>query len=65
VVAQASDRIVKEQAALRQVATLVAAAAAPEQVFAAVAEEVGRLLQVDYTILSRFEPDRVASVVGS
>jgi len=34
-------------------------------VFAAVAEEVGRLLQVDYTILSRFEPDRVATVVGA
>src|SRR5882757_6361417 len=65
VVAQASNRIAEEQAALRRVATLVAAAAAPEEVFAAVAEEVGRLLQVDYTILSRFEPDRVAIVVGA
>jgi signal transduction histidine kinase len=65
VVAQASNRIAEEQAALRRVATLVAAAAAPEEVFAAVAEEVGRLLQVDYTILSRFELDRVATVVGA
>ncbi|HEY1972340.1 MAG TPA: GAF domain-containing sensor histidine kinase [Pseudonocardia sp.] len=64
-VAQASDRIAEEQAALRRVATLVAAAAAPEEVFAAVAEEVGRLLQVDYAILSRFEPDGVATVVGA
>jgi hypothetical protein len=64
-VAQGSDRIAEEQAALRRVATRVAAAAAPEEVFAAVAAEVGRLLQVDYAILSRFEPDRVASVVGS
>ncbi|MDT7624261.1 MAG: hypothetical protein QOF99_5162, partial [Pseudonocardiales bacterium] len=64
-VTQASNRVAEEQAALRRVATLVAAAAAPEEVFAAVAEEVGRLLQVDYTILSRFEPDRVAIVVGA
>jgi signal transduction histidine kinase len=63
--ARASDRIAEEQVALRRVATLVAAVAAPEEVFAAVAEEVGRLLQVDYTILSRFEPDRMATVVGA
>jgi signal transduction histidine kinase len=64
-VAQASNRIAEEQTALRRVAMLVAAAAAPEEVFAAVAEEVGRLLQVDYTILTRFELDRVATVVGA
>ena len=38
------DRIAGEQAALRRVATLVARGAAPEEVFAAVAEEAGRLL---------------------
>ena len=41
-------RIADEQAALRRVATLVARAAPPEEVFAAVAEEVGRLLDVDH-----------------
>ena len=37
-------RIADEQAALRRVATLVARGGAPEEVFAAVAEEVGALL---------------------
>ena len=35
----------EEQAALRRVAVLVARAAPPEEVFAAVAEEAGRLLR--------------------
>jgi hypothetical protein len=37
------DRMTGEQAALRRVATLVARAAPPEEVFAAVTEEAGRL----------------------
>ena len=41
-----SRRIAGEQAALRRVATLVAQAAPPEAVFAAVTEEAGRLLRV-------------------
>ncbi len=53
-----------EQAALRRVATLVARAAPPEEVFAAVAAEAGRLLHVDLTVLSRYEPGGAASVVG-
>ena len=40
-------QIADEQAALRRVATLVAHGAAPEEVFAAVAEEVGQLLRVE------------------
>jgi GAF domain-containing protein len=43
----------QEQAALRKVAVLVARGAAPQEVFTAVAEEIGRLLEVDYTVLSR------------
>jgi hypothetical protein len=39
--------LAQEQAALRRVATLVALGAAPEEVFAAVTGEVGRLLPVD------------------
>jgi signal transduction histidine kinase len=54
----------EEQAALRQVATLVARAASPEEVFTAVAEELGQLLKVDYTVLSRYDPDGMVSVVG-
>jgi signal transduction histidine kinase len=54
----------EEQAALRRVATLVARAAPPEEVFAAVAAEVGQLLHVDLTVLSRYEPGGTASVVG-
>ncbi|HEY2296561.1 MAG TPA: GAF domain-containing protein [Jatrophihabitans sp.] len=54
-----------EQAALRRVATLVARAAPPEEVFAAVTAEAGRLLEVDVTLLSRYDPDRVAAIVGA
>jgi GAF domain-containing protein len=54
----------EEQAALRRVATLVARATSPEQAFAAVTAEVGRLLEVDFTFLSRYDPDGAAAVVG-
>ncbi len=57
-------RLADEQAALRQVATLVARATPPEQVFAAVAEEVGGLLEVDYTVLIRSDPQDMITVVG-
>jgi GAF domain-containing protein len=46
------------------VATPVARPAPPEEVFAAVAAEVGRLLKVDSTVLSRYEPDGAVTVVG-
>ncbi|GAA1232951.1 hypothetical protein [Pseudonocardia alaniniphila] len=46
--AQDVERFGMEQAALRRVATLVARAAAPEEVFAAVTAEVGRLLGTEY-----------------
>jgi GAF domain-containing protein len=55
----------EEQAALRRVATLVARAAPPEKVFAAVTEEAGRLLKVDFTHLSRYDPDGAATMVGT
>jgi predicted ATPase/signal transduction histidine kinase len=48
-------RVAGEQAALRRVATLVARAAPPEAVFAAVAEEAGKLLAVDFAILNRYD----------
>jgi signal transduction histidine kinase len=53
-----------EQAALRRVATLVATGAAAEEVFAAVAAEVGRLPGCDITLLTRYDPDEAATAVG-
>jgi signal transduction histidine kinase len=46
-----------EQGALQRVATLVATGAATEDVFAAVAEEVGRLAAADTVQAYRYEPD--------
>lgn len=54
-----------EEAALRRVATLVARAAAPEEVFDTVAAEIGRLLDADFTLLSRYSADGCAEVVGA
>ncbi|MCW3037594.1 MAG: hypothetical protein JWM17_2906, partial [Actinobacteria bacterium] len=54
-----------EQAALRRLATLAARAASPDEVFAAVTEEVGTLLPADTTRLLRYESDgTVSSVAG-
>jgi GAF domain-containing protein len=58
-------RLAEEQAALRRVATLVAQATAPQEVFAAVAEEVGRLLAVDFATLVRYDPQDTLEVVGA
>jgi signal transduction histidine kinase len=55
----------EDQAALRRVATLVARGAAPEEAFAAVTEEVGRLLPVDFAVLGRYEPDRRIAFVAA
>jgi hypothetical protein len=57
-------QFLEEQAALRRVATLVAKGAAPEDVFAAVAEEVGRLLPVGSAVLCRYEPDDALTFVS-
>jgi signal transduction histidine kinase len=59
------QRLADEQAALRRVATLVARESPPAEVFAAVTQEVGRLLQVEETKLLRYEPDETATVVAS
>jgi signal transduction histidine kinase len=58
-------RLAEEQAALRRVATLVARATPPQEVFAAVAEEVGRLLAVDFAILVRYDPQDMLEIVGT
>jgi signal transduction histidine kinase len=54
-----------EQAALRRVATLVAHAAAPGEVFAAVTQEAGRLLRADHATTNRYSPDGAITVVAS
>ena len=59
------DRIAGEQEALRRVATLVARAAAPEDVFAAVAGEAGRLLGAHDAVMSRYDPGGTRTVVAS
>jgi signal transduction histidine kinase len=58
-------RLAEEQAALRRVATLVARATSPQEVFATVAGEVGGLLEVDYTVLIRSDPEDMITVVGA
>jgi PAS domain S-box-containing protein len=56
--------LANEQAALRRVATLVARQSPPGEIFAAVAEEVGRLLGVEDTTIFRYEDDWTATVVA-
>jgi GAF domain-containing protein len=58
-------RLAEEQAALRRVATLVAQGAPPEQVFAAVIDEVMELFPVDYAGMARYEPDGMATAVAA
>jgi signal transduction histidine kinase len=58
-------RLADEQAALRRVATLVAQGASPQDLFEAVAEEIGRLLPVGSATMGRFEPDGSVTTVAS
>jgi signal transduction histidine kinase len=58
-------RLAEEQAALRRVATLVAGGTPPEQLFAAVTEEAGRLLPVEYALMGCYEPDATLTIVGA
>jgi PAS domain S-box-containing protein len=58
-------RLAEEQAALRRMATLVAQGAAPEDVFAAVTEEVGQLPGVDFAYMARYEPDHAVTAVAA
>ena len=59
---QALERVAAEQATLRRIATLVAEGLRPEEIFAVVIEEVGRLFGTDLTTVGRFEDDRPAFV---
>jgi signal transduction histidine kinase len=56
--------LAEEQAALRRVATLVARGTPPEEVFAAVTEEIARLISVEYAALGRYESDGTMTAVA-
>jgi signal transduction histidine kinase len=57
-------RLADEQAALRRVATLVARESPAAEVFAAVADEVLQVLDVEITRLYRYETDGTATLVA-
>ena len=57
-------RIAEEQSALRRMATLVAQGVRPQDVFAAVTEEVGRLLRADLAHMVRIEGDQTVSGIA-
>jgi PAS domain S-box-containing protein len=57
--------LLAEQGALRRVATLVAREGEHVEVFAAVAEEVGRLLSADAAGIVRYETDEQGLIVGA
>jgi signal transduction histidine kinase len=58
-------QLAEEQSALRRVATLVARGALPADVFAAVAAEVARLLDLPLVEMSRYEQDGTATVISA
>jgi len=58
-------RLLAEQAALRRVATLVARGIDPVEIFSAVTEEAGQLLQVGQTTMIRYESDGTATIVAT
>jgi PAS domain S-box-containing protein len=65
--ASARDKVLAladEQAALRRVATLVAKQAPQAELFATIAEEIGRVLRVDSVEMLRYEDDRFAAAAA-
>jgi signal transduction histidine kinase len=58
------ERLADQQAGLRRVATLVAEGATPETVFAAVAQEMERLLDADQVMLSRYKTDAEVAILA-
>jgi len=61
----ATRMLADQQAALRRIATLVARAVPPSEVFSAVAEELARCLGVIHATLVRYEADGAAVLVAS
>jgi signal transduction histidine kinase len=59
------ERLAEGQAALRRVATLVARGTPSGEVFAAVAEEIARVLEFEVAYIVRYEADATATVVAT
>jgi signal transduction histidine kinase len=57
--------VARQQAALRRVATLVAHAATADELFAAVTEEVGQRLPVEFARMARYESDNSITFVAA
>ena len=57
-------RLADEQAALRRVATAVAAEREPEELFSLVIEEVGRLMEAQSSNMVRYDGNGLATVIG-
>jgi GAF domain-containing protein len=60
-----AGRLADEQAALRRVATLIARGVAPSELFGAVTEEVGRLLDADLSGMVRYESEAIVTPVAA
>jgi signal transduction histidine kinase len=58
------ERLAEEQAALRRVATLVAAGAPPAEVFEAVSAEVALMIAADGSALTRYEEDGTVTALS-
>ena len=58
------EALVREQEALRRVATLVASGPEPREVFERVCQEVGTVLGIEGTNLTRFEEDGTQTVLA-
>jgi len=63
--AHASARLAEEQAALRRVATLVARAVPPSEVFETVTREIGLLSDADFARMERYEDDGTVTGVAA
>ncbi|HEX3335572.1 MAG TPA: DUF4118 domain-containing protein [Jatrophihabitans sp.] len=62
--AEEAARLAQEQAALRRIASLVARGLPPNEVFAEIADEVGRLLGAEIAFLARLDPDGLITVLA-
>jgi signal transduction histidine kinase len=58
------ERLAAEQSALRRVATLVAREHSSDEIFAALAEEIGVLFEVDASAINRYNADSTLTVVA-
>jgi GAF domain-containing protein len=56
--------LANEQAALRRVATLVAQGVSPDELFSAVAHEVGGIIDIPVVAVNRYEADGTFTILG-